>query len=71
MLDIAIDKDSSRPNEVDIELLSKILVPSDDIIDDLNNKANEVIKAEEAEAKRLRDMQDIEQEDINPIAIND
>ena len=33
--------DSSRPNEINIEKLAQLMVPSDDIMGDLTNKANE------------------------------
>ena len=44
--------DETMPDEINIEKLAQILVPSDDINDDLTNKANEIIKREEAERKR-------------------
>ena len=55
LLGLAADKDSERPEEVDIERLSWIMVPSDDIIEDLTQQANAAIKEAELEAKAKRD----------------
>ena len=49
LIDLAKDPDS---NLIDIEKLSQIMMPSDDIIEDLTQQANEKIKREEAEAKK-------------------
>ena len=51
LIDLAKDPDS---NLIDIEKLSQIMMPSDDIIEDLTQQANEKIKREEAEAKMKR-----------------
>ena len=51
LIDLARDPDS---NLIDIEKLSQIMMPSDDIIEDLTQQANEKIKREEAEAKMKR-----------------
>ena len=51
MIDLAKDPKS---NLIDIEKLSQIMMPSDDIIEDLTQQANEKIKREEAEAKMKR-----------------
>ena len=48
LIDLAKDPSS---NLIDIEKLSQIMMPSDDIIEDLTQQANEKIKREEAEAK--------------------
>lgn len=48
LIEIAKDPDS---NLINIETLSQIMMPSDDIIEDLTQQANEAIKKQEAEAK--------------------
>ena len=35
LMDLATDKTSDHPNDIDIERLSKLMIPSDDIIRDL------------------------------------
>ena len=44
LLDLCATLDSEVPGEVDIEALSALLVPSDDIIEDLTQQANQAIK---------------------------
>ena len=51
LLDLAHDPSSDKPDEIDIERLSWIMVPSDDIIEDLTQQANAAIKQAELEAK--------------------
>ena len=50
MLKLAQD-DGDDPNKINIEKLAKILVPSDNILDDLAREADEKLKREEAAAK--------------------
>ena len=48
LMELAIEPESKL---IDIEKLSQIMMPSDDIIEDLTQQANEKIKREEALAK--------------------
>ena len=50
-MNLAIDKDSNDQNLIDINRLSAILLPSDDIAEDLKQQANELILKEEQEWK--------------------
>ena len=51
MLDLAADPSSKNRDLINIEKLSKLMMPSDDIIEELTQQANEKIKKAEAEAK--------------------
>ena len=50
LLKLCSNVDSEKPGEVNIEALCAILVPSDDIIEDLTQQANAAIK----EAEKLK-----------------
>ena len=52
MLDLASDPSSKNREMINIEKLSKVMMPSDDIIEELTQQANEKIKKAEAEAKQ-------------------
>ena len=51
LMNLATDPNSSNPDMVNIERLSQLMVPSDDIIEDLTQQANAALK--EKEAQRL------------------
>ena len=59
MLKLAEDEDG-KPNMINIEKLAKILIPSDNIMDDLAREADEQIKREDAEKKAIQFGTDIE-----------
>ena len=52
LFDLAIDKNSNNPDEIDIVRLSQLMIPSDDIIKDLTLQASEAIKEAEIAKKR-------------------
>ena len=52
LLDLCATLDTTVPGEVNIESLSELLVPSDDIIEDLVQKANQAIKMDEEAWKK-------------------
>ena len=45
------EEEGGNPNLINIEKLAKILIPSDNIMDDLAREANEQLKIEEAKRK--------------------
>ena len=49
LLELAQDNTSDRPDDINIERLAQIMMPSDDIIEDLTQKANAAIKQAKAE----------------------
>ena len=47
LLDLACKADNTREDDVNIEKLAQLMIPSDDIIEDLTQMANNAIKKAE------------------------